>query len=45
MLREAFPGFRAPVAAEEVGAFIARFTLEGAKLFNGKTLQVAVGTP
>jgi 3-oxoacyl-[acyl-carrier protein] reductase len=45
MLREAFPGFRAPVSAEEVGAFVARFALEGAKLFNGKTLQVAVGTP
>jgi short-subunit dehydrogenase len=45
MLREAFPGFQAPVTAEEMGAFVARFSLEGRNLFNGKVLQVATGTP
>jgi short-subunit dehydrogenase len=45
MLREAFPGFKAPVGAEEMGAFVARFSLEGHNLFNGKALHVATGTP
>jgi len=45
MLREAFPGYRAPVSAEDMGSFVARFVLEGANLFNGKVLQVATSTP
>ncbi len=45
MLREAFPGHRAPVSAEDIGSFVARFVLEGANLFNGKVLQVATSTP
>jgi len=45
MLRVAFPGFQAPVSAEAMGAYVAGFVLNGHKLFNGKVLPVAVGTP
>jgi len=45
MLREAFPGYQAPVGPVEVGNFLARFALEGAALFNGKVLHMAVSTP
>lgn len=45
MLREAFPGFRSPTSSSEMGAFIARFALEGHRQFNGKVLPVAVSTP
>ena len=45
MLREAFPGYVAPVSAEHMGAFIARFVLEGHNLFNGKVLPVSMSTP
>lgn len=45
MLREAFPGFRSPTSSGEMGAFIARFALEGHRQFNGKVLPVAVSTP
>ena len=45
MLRAAFPGFSAPVGPDEVGAFIARFVLEGQKFFNGKVLPFASSTP
>jgi short-subunit dehydrogenase len=45
MLREAFPGFQAPVSADDMGAFVARFSLEGRNLFNGNVLEVALGTP
>lgn len=45
MLRAAFPGFSAPVGAEEVGRYISRFVLEGHNLFNGKVLPLAVSTP
>ena len=45
MLREAFPGFEAQVSAAQVGAFVAQFSLEGHNLFNGKVLEVALGTP
>lgn len=45
MLRAAFPGYSAPVAPAEVGAYVARFVLEGHKFFNGKILPFAVSTP
>lgn len=45
MLEEAFPGFKAAVSAEEMGAYTARFLLEGGQFFNGKTLQVSSSTP
>ena len=45
MLRVAFPGYQAPVGPEEMGEYIARFVLEGHKLFNGKVLPLALSTP
>jgi len=45
MLSEAFPGYKAPVSAREMGGFIAWFATEGGKLFNGKVLPVALTTP
>lgn len=45
MLRAAFPDYTAPVGAEEVGSYLARFLLEGHKFFNGKVLPLAVSTP
>ncbi len=45
MLRAAFPGYTAPVTADEVGSYISRFVLEGHNLFNGKILPLAVSTP
>jgi short-subunit dehydrogenase len=45
MLREAFPGFKAGASAEAMGSYVARFTLEGHFLYNGKVLPVAVTTP
>jgi short-subunit dehydrogenase len=45
MLRAAFPGYQAPIGAEEMGSYVADFALNGHKLFNGKVLPVAVTTP
>lgn len=45
MLDEAFPGYKAPVSASEMGEFIADFALKGHKVFNGKILPVAVTNP
>jgi len=45
MLREAFPGYRAPVSPAQMGAYVARFLLEGHNFFNGKVLPVALSTP
>jgi NAD(P)-dependent dehydrogenase (short-subunit alcohol dehydrogenase family) len=45
MLSEAFPGYKAPVSAKEMGDFIAWFATSGGKLFNGKILPVALTTP
>lgn len=45
MLKEAFPDYQAPTTAAEMGAYIADFSLNGNKLFNGKVLQVSNSTP
>ncbi len=45
MLNEAFPGYEAPVSAEEMGKFVAYFALNGHNLFNGKILPVAMTSP
>lgn len=45
MLNEAFPGYKAPVSAAEMGKFIAEFAMTGNKVFNGKILPVAVTNP
>lgn len=45
MLRTAFPGYAAPVGAEEVGAWLAGFLLQGHRFFHGKVLPFATSTP
>lgn len=45
MLRTAFPGYQAHTSAQEMGEFIAEFSLNGHNLFNGKVLPVAATTP
>ncbi|MGM0635199.1 MAG: SDR family NAD(P)-dependent oxidoreductase [Bacteroidota bacterium] len=45
MLAEAFPGFQAPVTAEEMATYIADFSLNGDRFYNGKLLQVSNSTP
>ena len=45
MLAQAFPGFQAPVTAEEMATYILKFALEGQQFFNGKVLPVSSSTP
>jgi short-subunit dehydrogenase len=45
MLNEAFPGYKAPVSAKEMGDYIYNFALTGNKFYNGKILQVSSTTP
>ena len=45
MLAKAFPGFKAPVTAEEIADYILKFALEGQQFFNGKILPVSSSTP
>jgi NAD(P)-dependent dehydrogenase (short-subunit alcohol dehydrogenase family) len=45
MLEEAFPEYRAPISAEEMGAYVARFAIEEGRLFNGKIISVSSSTP
>lgn len=45
MLEEAFPGYKAPVTAEEMASYIKDFALTGHQLYNGKLLQVSNSTP
>lgn len=45
MLEKAFPNYQSPIAAFEMGRYIAEFATSGHKLFNGKILPVAVSTP
>jgi len=44
MLKEAFPDYQAPVTAAEMGRYIADFSLNGNKFYNGKVLQVSNST-
>lgn len=45
MLAQAFPGFQAPVTAEEIADYILKFALEGQHFFNGKIIPVSSSTP
>ena len=45
MLETAFPNYKSPVMAYEMGKYIADFALTGNKFFNGKVIPVAVTTP
>ena len=45
MLDEAFPGYEAPTTALQMAEYIADFSLNGNKYYNGKALQVSNSTP
>ncbi len=45
MLDKAFPGYKSPVMAFEMGKYIADFAVTGHNFFNGKILPVALSTP
>lgn len=45
MLAQAFPNYKAPLTAGEMAEFIAYFTVNGHKFFNGKVLPVSLTTP
>lgn len=45
MLEEAFPGYQAPLSAEQMASFIATFALEQHHFVNGKVIPVSVSTP
>lgn len=45
MLKEAFPGYNAPVKADEIAPFISYFALNGQKFMNGRIIPVASGNP
>jgi len=45
MLQEAFPGYEAPLSAKEMADYIVDFSLNGAKFFNGRVIQVSSSTP
>lgn len=45
MLAEAFPGYQAPITAEEMAEYISDFALNGNKVYNGKVLQVSSSNP
>ena len=45
MLEEAFPGYKAPLSAAEMAAYIFDFALKGNAYYNGKLLQVSSSTP
>jgi len=45
MLEKAFPGYEAPVLPSDMGQFIADFSLNAHKFFNGKVIPVTLSTP
>lgn len=45
MLSKAFPGYKAPLNAKQMAAFICDFALTGQQYFNGKILPVSTTTP
>jgi NAD(P)-dependent dehydrogenase (short-subunit alcohol dehydrogenase family) len=45
MLAEAFPGYKAPVNANEMAELIGEFAVKGSRFFNGKVIPVAFSNP
>lgn len=45
MLGKAFPGFQAPLSAEEIAPYISQFALTGQQFYNGKILPISSSTP
>lgn len=45
MLSKAFPGYKAPLTAAQMGRYVSDFAQQGAKFFNGKIISVSSTTP
>ena len=45
MLEEAFPGYKAPVSAAQIGEYIIDFALNGHQFYNGKVLPISTSNP
>ena len=45
MLKKAFPGFTAPVQADQMGNYIAGFAINGSSFYNGQILPVTLADP
>ncbi len=45
MLNEAFPGYKAPICAKDMAAFICNFAQETHRYINGKVVPVSLSTP
>ena len=45
MLKAAFPGYEAPVKANEMAAFITDFAMKAHHFMNGKVIPVSISTP
>jgi len=45
MLREAFPGYEAPLSPKQMADYMYNFALTGNNYYNGKVLQVSSSTP
>lgn len=45
MLHEAFPGYKAPLSAGQMAAFISHFSLTAHEYMNGKIIPVSLSTP
>jgi len=45
MLEQAFPGFEAPLSAEEMSMFIMNFALNSGKYINGQVLPISLSNP
>jgi len=45
MMEKAFPGYKAPLSADEMAEFLADFAISGSRFFNGKILPVSVSVP
>jgi NAD(P)-dependent dehydrogenase (short-subunit alcohol dehydrogenase family) len=45
MLQQAFPNYKAPINANQMANYIADFTLNGDKYFNGQIIKVALSNP
>lgn len=45
MLAEAFPGYQAPLSADQMADYIVNFALEGQKYQNGRVIEVSSTTP
>jgi hypothetical protein len=45
MLNEAFPGYQAPLSAQQMATYIADFSLSAHQYIRGKIIPVSLSTP